>query len=194
MEEKKQTIRDRMMSSMEGINEKEASDFINEFLETVQEPVKRVPENVFREIFLPVFAGTGQGREKDTQNFIAHWCGIVGSGYSEAEVYNIRGELLFKVPPIFNSENIHAETQKGGSKSYEAIFNQYIDDAAVNQTRARHEIAARMANRLETVIDTAKPDSAVEQWDIIFKHYGLVKKDQPKDTSASKTIDEDFEF
>ena len=86
---------ERMMEHMVASEFKEEDSFIKDITEQIKEPPRRIPENVFREIFLPVFAGTGgEELEKKTGEFCAHWAGIVGSHSESAEVVDVQGNKL----------------------------------------------------------------------------------------------------
>lgn len=184
----------RLMQAVTEVNKSEALDFINEVDSIVHEDVVKVPEPVFRDIFLPVFKGEVKHNQRD---FIAHWMGIAGGPTSPVEVVDLKGDVIFTVPPIYDTERVLTDRSKG--KSYSSMFSLLAEDSRVFAQRAAVEFAAAAAERIEGQIDNTKP-SSIQQWKIIFDHYGITRKDatsQPSgivDTDPAKSIEKDFEF
>lgn len=193
MAEKEERI-ERMMKQMDQFDKAEAADFITDMMEQIKEPVKRIPENVFREIFLPVFAGLDPDLEKRTGEFTAHWAGVVGSAMEPADIVDVQGNKLFTVPPLYDNTRLNTEDQKFGVESYRHIFGSLIDNASVNPRAAVGEFSEAATKRLDALI---KP--AVEQrnpWEEVFSYYNLIEKPETEATAAdsSKKIDDDFTF
>ena len=193
MIEKKDRI-DRMMEQMDQFDKAEAADFISGMMEQIKEPVKRIPENVFREIFLPVFAGLDPDLEKRTGEFTAHWAGVVGSPMEPADIVDVQGNKLFTVPPLYDSSRLNTEEQKFGVESYRHIFGSLIDNASVNPRAAVGEFSAAATKRLDALI---KPSETPHNpWEEVFSFYKLIQK--PEGTSSvqesNKRSDDDFSF
>lgn len=186
----------RVMGSMTQFDEKEAGDFIKGFVDEVKEPVKNIPENVFREIFLPVFAGLNPEYEDRVGDFTAHWIGILGSPTEPANIVNMQGEVLFKVPPIYDTARMNQEGTVVGSESYKSIFGNLVDGASVNPTMAVGEFGQAITKRLDAVIKHDEVPVDQNPWKPVFAFYGLV--DKGDDTAAASTnqapLDDDFKF
>ena len=78
--------------------------FINELINVTDSGKKSIPEPVFKEIFLPFF--TGEKTANAEQPVIQHWMGLVGSATAPADVVDIQGNVLFEVPPMYDTTRI----------------------------------------------------------------------------------------
>ena len=188
----------RMLETMQGFDEEEAGSFIEDIMAQIKEPPKRVPENVFREIFLPVFAGLDPDLEKKTHEFTAHWAGIVGSQMESAQVVNMQGETLFTVPPICDTSRLVDTKGVVGKDSYKNIFGNLVDSVTVNPQAAIGEFTMAASKRLNAALKHDEIPPSENPWMPVFAFYGLVQGEagvpQPASQETGKKIDEDFEF
>lgn len=184
----------RMMDQMTKFDENEAADFITEMMTQIKEPNRRIPENVFREIFLPVFAGLDPDMEKRTQEFTAHWAGVVGSAMEPADVVDVQGNKLFTVPPLYDSSRLMVDEKGSGTGSYRHIFGSLIENASVNPTAAAGEFSAAASDKLNRIIKSEPLTN--NPWGEVFSFYGLIEKQDsvPAANSGSTTLDDDFSF
>lgn len=187
---------DRMMGQMQQFDTNEAADFITDMMTQITEPPKRIPENVFREIFLPVFAGLDPDMEKRTAEFTAHWAGVVGSPMEPAEIVDVQGNKLFVVPPLYDSSKLNTEEQGFGVNSYRHIFGSLVDTSAINPQAAAGEYVTAVSKRLDGLIK--EPTPAKNPWEEVFSFYNLIKKSDdvqsPTTGPASDNLDDDFVF
>lgn len=183
---------ERMMNHMTSSDFKEEDTFIKDFTELTKEPVKRIPENVFRELFLPVFAGTGDAElERKTGEFCAHWAGIVGSHSDSAEVVDVQGNKLFTVPPLIATNLLNPTEEGFKAGMYGRTLTAMTDAARVNPRMAAAEYAAAMGEKLDKVIQ--KTDN--NPWEQVFSFYGLIPNAAVTPTADKNTdLDEDFDF
>lgn len=193
MSEKEIDVAKRIMNSINTLDMNEAEEFINNVLEVTSEPPVRVPENVFKELFLPVFSGQDVEREKNAQNFISHWMGLVGSASAEAEVVNINGEKIFTVPPIVDTSVLKTTTHRSGSQGYAEITQEFQDQAKLLPGLAIKEFSEKIGGRISEHLEK-KPDPS--GWVKIFQHYNLIPKSktEEKTESDNRSLDEDFDF
>lgn len=186
----------RVMGSMTQFDEDEASDFIKGFVNEITEPVKNIPENVFREIFLPVFAGLTPDQENRIGDFTAHWVGIVGSPTEPANIVNMQGDVLFKVPPIYDTSRMNQEGSVAGAESYKSIFGNLVDGVVINPIVAVGEFGQAITKRLDAVIKHDEVPVDQNPWKPVFAFYGLIEKNEGTDSASNNqtSLDDDFKF
>ncbi len=186
----------RVMGSMTQFDEDEASDFIKGFVNEITEPVKNIPENVFREIFLPVFAGLSPDQENRIGDFTAHWVGIVGSPTEPANIVNMQGDVLFKVPPIYDTSRMNQEGSVAGAESYKSIFGNLVDGVVINPIVAVGEFGQAITKRLDAVIKHDEVPVDQNPWKPVFAFYGLIEKNEGTDSASNNqtSLDDDFKF
>jgi hypothetical protein len=185
---------ERMLERMQSVDLEEASSFIQDLTNQIAEPIRRVPENVFREVFLPVFAGLDPELEKRTQEFAAHWAGVVGSAMEPAEIVDVQGNKLFTVPALVDTSRLNQSSFVVGKDSFRSIFGNLIETAAIHPQMAVGEFTAAASKRLDTTIKQGQSSS--NPWEEVFSYYGLVQKKEENTSSAAAptTLDDDFEF
>lgn len=190
VEARQRRLAENITKQIETIDMESERDFINAVTETITEPMKKIPEPVFREIFMPYFTGEKKPTEKDPA--IAHWAGLVNGGTESAEVVDMKGETLFIVPPLYNSRAINTlRTER--SQGYTAIFTEFADQSMVHKASATREMASQLATKLDKVIAPDEKSSA-EGWRKIREHYGLVPKQEGGTASAKPLAEDDPDF
>jgi hypothetical protein len=172
------------MQHMASVIMDDASEFETIMKDTVLKEEKRaVPENVFREIFLPFFKG--EVKASNEADYVAHWAGLVGPS-SPATVVDIQGKPLFDVPPLFDTASLN--TERTGQR-YENTLFQYVDQARVHPAIAQAEYVENMAPKLEALLP--KEPTNAEGWRKIYEYYDLTGE-KTKTASEQKPDAEDF--
>lgn len=184
---KETDIKQRMMDSLTHADLSEADAFAKEVYDAIKEPNVRVPENVFREIFLGAFAA---GENENVGPALAHWMGIVDSPTAEADVVDMSGNVLFTVPPVFETSRI--DTDAVGPR-YSAFLYEYADQAKIHPALAQPELVANMENRLTGHLGNSKESPYIDQWKGIFQRYGLIQPDGKTTNKPAASVEEDFE-
>lgn len=192
-EERRRRLAENMTREITRVDMESERDFIDNLMGEIVEPLKKVPEPVFKEIFLPYFTGEKKATEKDAA--IAHWIGLVNGGTEAAEVVNMKGEVLFVVPPLYDSSNIDT-LKKAKGRSFSSIFTEFTDQASVHRGTAIREMTENLAEKLDSVVKTETPaDSDKPSWGKIRQYYGLAGAPEVKSaTPARKTVEEDPDF
>ncbi len=198
MSEENSTRLGRLMEKLGAEDLAAEGDFISEMTKAIKEPPKRVPEYVFREIFLPAFAGTDPEVSKKSGDFIAHWVGVVGSPTESAEVVDHVGNVLFNVPPIYDSSLLNTTKAERPSMSYSSILTNLSETSKVNPQAAWGEFAHKTTERLDSSL-SAQSDSnpTVQGWSKIFEYYGIVPAKAKEESTAPNTqgdLNDDFVF
>lgn len=182
----------------EAINHGHYEDSEHVIVDLMKEIEKRpqIPENVFRELFLPHFAGTSKDGEAGMRNAIEHWTGLVG-GNTEAELIDTAGNVSVIVPPLFDDNMISNNYKTSLSRVVENAMNAYADDAKQLPARANAELAVTSA---EIVSDVLKNNAqAVEKntqaWANLFAHFGLLPKtSENSSVGPAAPIPDDMQF
>ena len=65
-----------------------------------EEPHPRIPEEMFRKIYLPMFAGVEEDKRAIKVDYHS-WMGVAGDHRTPVDVVDAQGKVLFTVPPIF---------------------------------------------------------------------------------------------
>ena len=146
--------------------------FINDLLEAVAVPKARIPEPVFREIFLPYF--TGEKEASRNEDAIAHWVGLVGSGTESADVVNVKGEILFEVPPMYDSSRISTVKTDDDTTNLGTIFTVYAEQASVHSALGNKYLGEELAKKTK-YFKQDHPEGPT--WKPVLEYYGLIKKE-----------------
>ena len=146
--------------------------------------IRSIPERVFREVFLPMFAG------KENLLYPAStriWANIAGGYFSQVNVVNEQNEILFTVPPLLNinavnpvsSEEIPISHVLETAKQYALIHpvqgSLYLED----QLTKRSLLMRAPNNVLEDI----------ETWNKIFERYGYPIITEVKDLEQKTNPD-----
>lgn len=190
LEERRRRFAESITKQIETIDMEAERDFINSVTETITEPLKKIPEPVFREIFMPYFTGEKKPTEKDPA--IAHWAGLVNGGTEAAEVVDMKGEVLFVVPPLYNSRVIDT-LRKDRSQSFSSIFTEFADQSTVHKPSATREMAGQLAKKLDKAIST-EDRSTASGWQKIREHYGLAPKQASAGQGPKARAEDDPDF
>lgn len=190
LEERRRRFAENITKQIETIDMEAERDFINSVTETITEPLKKIPEPVFKEIFMPYFTGEKKPTEKDPA--IAHWVGLVNGGTEAAEVVNMKGEVIFVVPPLYNSRAINT-LREDRSQSFSSIFTEFADQSTVHKPSATREMAGQLAKKLDKAI-SPEEQSTANGWMKIREHYRLAPKQAPATQGPKVRAEDDPDF
>lgn len=166
---------------------------INEAYESLvvqpMQQIKVLPEQIFVEVFLPVFCG--ERRIEDYPNCFIDWISIAGSPNMEVGIIDEMNQLLFKVPPLFDTQIIPLNHDRH-SKSYSEIFEMYelhnrrLSITGENYiTQAIEEKAGELQHR------SPNYQKYYDQWQAIFLRYG---KSQPTLTQPTPIVEDELVY
>lgn len=148
------------------------------FDELVTKPLQdaaRLPEDIFKNLFLPYFNGE---KKVEGTDILAKWYMIAGSALQEVSVIDGRGNELFRVPPIQRTSIYDplANANKDGSKKGEmsigeisAFAEQLSSTIPIRGVTFRERAMDSKIEQLSTV-ELALKDDAV-RWQAIFDRY-----------------------
>ena len=179
-------VTERLINAIQTLDQAAAQTEIDEVMSEIQaEENVKVPEHVFREIFLPVFSG----QLKEDKDFIAHWIGLVGSPVSAADVVDPQGNVLFEVPPIYETNRL--STDRHGPR-YESFLIEYSEQSKLHPALGQKIFVESSAEKLETAFADKTPN--VEGWRKVFKYYGMIPDTgKTPQATVSRSVEDDFE-
>lgn len=164
-------------------------DFINDMLNQITEPPKKIPEPVFREIFLPYF--TGEKTPDANNSAIAHWIGLVGSASEVADIVNVKGEVLFQVPPMCDSSRLNV-TDRGNGRNFAQIFTTYGEESKVHPAMGQRYLVEELSKKADVGIPEVESKGVT--WEPCLRHYNLLPKETKAIKSQAAQDDDDFIF
>lgn len=163
---------------------KQASDIDRIHQLIVEEPKKhasRLPENIFRDYFLPVFAGLAP-----MGTHYEEWISIAGAPSAEVSIVNETG-VLFNVPPLMNTDHIKRERPEG-AMPFAAIVSMAQAFRTKSGAQGENVMTKQGIERYKASHDT-KHDYSVDEkrWIDIFQRYGVLPA-TPTDNTAKEAI------
>lgn len=186
---KMRQLAEQFNKNLNTINQEAERDFINELIEVVTPPLKKVPEPVFREIFLPYF--TGEKVPTKDNDVLAHWAGIVGSATDAAEVVNVKGEVLFEVPPLIDTSHLVISRKEDNGVNFGKIFEVYEDQARVHPNLGKNYLVEELSKKSATTLGGSQDTTG---WVPVLKHYNLLPEEQKVVSQKNAPGDDDLVF
>ena len=183
-------LADKFTNQLSSIDAKVEKDFINGVLDAITTPKTKIPEPVFREIFLDYF--TGEKVPTKSEDAIAHWVGLVGSATEAAEVVNVKGEVLFEVPPMYDTSRVNTVKEDGDNTNLGTIFTVYSEQAVVHRSLGNRYLAEELAKKTRYIDD--KPSQQGPSWEPVLRYYGLMPEKQAVIENKNTNSDDDLEF
>lgn len=173
------------------IDEENERQFIRGMIDAIQEPPVKIPEAVFREIFLPYFIGS---KIPDANsNPVAHWAGLVGGATEPADVIDVKGDVIYRVPPLYDTARIDAGKADKGL-GFAAIFETYRDQASVHAALGINYLIEQLTNKADKNLPSGTGED--KGWETILRHYNLIEDAAGPKSEASTAVpgDDGLEF
>lgn len=161
------------------VDRAESSSYIDDLIKTVDLPNPKIPENVFKELFYPYLIGDKES--SDDNQVLAHWCGVVGSASQEVDIVNVKGDVLFTVPPVYDTSVI-ATTDKLPLPSFGAIFTELGEQAMIHPDIARGYFKEAIVPKFQSKVG----ETDMSAWIPALTFYGLMKPDDNKAPTGEK--------
>lgn len=163
------------------------NDVSSALTQIAQEDVARLPEDQFREIFLPLFkryfwkllgisAEDAKAMVLPHQVGIADWISIAGTPYKEVQVFDPRtGEVLFTCPALFDYNGINpvrrADDRVNMPVAEIAAMAEKL--RLVHPKASERYLVTELSKRSLFVNSGAKLANTVMRWNEVFKRYGM---------------------
>ncbi len=141
----------------------------------------RLPENIFRDYFLPAFAGSvplGKHYEE--------WISIAGAPTAEVAIVDASGSnILFNVPALMNTDHIK-RTRPEGALPFASIVTMAEAFRTRSAAASQNVMTAQGMDRYKASHDSSHDYTPIEKrWLEIFQRYGYV----PVQTGAAAAVE-----
>lgn len=157
--------------------------------------ISNVPERVFREVFLPMFAGKEDLVYPATTQI---WANIAGSYYAPVNIVNEKNEILYTVPPLMNNKAVNpVSSDEIPIAHVVATAKQY---ANMHPAQGAAYLDAELTKRSLLMRLPSNVLEDIATWNKIFERYGypvIMETEtliQKNGNEASPAGDGDFEF
>ena len=152
----------------------------------------RIPENLFKNVFLGLFANLENQHPDAT---IQNWISIAGNPFAQVDVVDNDG-ILFTVPAIYDKDAVNpAAMNRAEPLSHIVAIAQKL--ALRSPIEGQNYIANKYNATRETVRGKADVLSNIERWNVIFERYNLpelmaLEKKQSATTPVPKSNQDDI--
>lgn len=157
-----------------------------------EEAPKQLSEQIFREVFLPMFLGKPNERYPDIRP--GNWITYAGSPHSAVEVFDDASrKVLFTVPPMIESQLIAPMTTNLPVDLKHVTMQAQLYQNSLPQV-AENYLMEELTKRTSSMKSSADVSGTVAAWKKILAHYGLLAvSDAPATSSNKPAIDLDYE-
>lgn len=152
-------------------------DFINtvfgELNRIAEDDIARLPEDIFIEVFMPLFAGEELKHPKEAT--IAGWISVAGTPYKEVDIFDkATGKVLFRCPPLFDYNGINpvrsvADRQNRPIAEVAAMAEKL---RMIHPKQSEHYLVTELSKRSLLLNSGARLAQNVLRWNEVFKRYG----------------------
>lgn len=161
------------------------------FSELVERPAKEInqlPENIFKQYFLPFFCGEVNTNK---QNFLVQWISIAGTPIKEVEIIDENGNKLFNVPAIMDSTIIDVKNTKEGQSFFDITVNYELHRKqlpVIGETYLRNSLDERFKT---LTTNSSSHEINERQWNEIFIRYGKIKDPAIEEVKKEDRLSDD---
>lgn len=149
----------------------------------VEEPKRmanRLPEQIFRDYFLPVFAG-----DVPNGKHYEEWISIAGAPSAEVAILGENGQVLFNVPPLMNTDHIK-RIRPEGAIPFASIVSMSEAFRGKSGAAADQQMTTDGMRRYRASHDSNHDYTPEEKrWLEIFQRYGIVSAASNVETPAA---------
>lgn len=153
----------------DSLSSKELDDIATALGEAEQESMSVCPEDVFKELYLPVFSG-----QVINDRAVNAWIYMAGGVSKRVKVIDGNGNVLFVVPAWYSTHHMRIDAPKDTSiPSFSEIVAQAM--MCVNHSPMRAVAAFQEATltHLTKNIDKTSDNALHGEWEKIFARYGI---------------------
>ncbi len=129
----------------------------------------RLPEEIFKETFLPLFAG--QIKDGPNSKLTTNWIGIAGSPMLPVDIIDSKDNVLFTVPPLMSSDFVGLGSQRAG-RTFNSIFKEAKEQASRVPVLGQVIIANEGSKKIKEMKPSLDNED-VKQWESIMKRYNI---------------------
>lgn len=161
-------------------------DGIADSLEQAGSNISVLQERLFVRIFLPFFCGE---EVQEKEKIMQAWINTAGGQYKPIDVVNEKGEVIYRVPPLFDREAWITNIPNHSQPALSDVATTAQQLANVSPRRAQayldNELNSRGFNNKKHTLDLAI--QGLIQWNAIFERYGKPKITIPGMEEVIKT-------
>lgn len=95
----------------------------------VNVPNAKLPEHVFKQLFLPLLAG--EIKETEISNLMIYWISVAGSPTGDIDIIDTRGDVLFTLPSVLNTTMIDPSNHASGLSDLYTEAQMYFNQLPV---------------------------------------------------------------
>jgi hypothetical protein len=136
-----------------------------------EENVAKLPEDIFREVFLPLLAGDATLKHKAG---IADWISIAGTPYKEVDVFDPATKaVLFRCPPLFdyNGVNPVRDPSNRGQRPVADIVAMADKLTNLHPNQGIAFLTTELGKRALTMNSSSRLAPNVKRWTEVFQRY-----------------------
>lgn len=139
-------------------------------LKSNEDALRELPETIFVERFLPLFAGEIEDND-ERQIRLQEWDAVAGTRFRGVRIIDHRRAVLFTVPALYSS-SIAVKSQSRAT-SFEAIHEQADQQARFGPiSRQLFEAKAMDMKARELLQGMTYPPAELNAWRAVFQRYG----------------------
>lgn len=161
-------------------------DAVVEMLQMKEDvPNARIPEDIFRRAYLPMFAGIPEEKWPVAGITLNNWYGVSGGPHFEVDVIDTKGNVLFTVPPIVPPPSTRAMAKFAeDGHGVGSAFNK-AREVGRNIPIEGEIIARQEVQRIQPRFSRRYENDYRMRWAPIFGYYGFLSNVKPTIDVAS---------
>lgn len=133
-----------------------------------EDSTNTIPEVNFVQVFLPFFAGD----ESNPYNVdLSNWLTVAGSPYRPVNIANERGEVIYQVPAIIQSNTLSPKEHSPQGSIFELLANTN-QMTAISPRRGAAYFKEHLSRVHDGLVDKTVDAEAIRKWNAIFTRYG----------------------
>ena len=137
-----------------------------------QGPRQVYPEVKFKQYFAPFFLGVFELPPQ--YNLLNLWVSEVGSYHVEVDIIDNNGNVLFTVPPVFNTNGININSNATSPIRFNGLEVEYKAEAMNNPEGAIVQYYNGISHKLGSLFNGYSPDPGhIDKWLKIFAFYNV---------------------
>jgi hypothetical protein len=158
----------------------------------VNQPRGKIPEEIFKQHFLPYFAG--EKPITTESKIMEQWISVAGTPMSEVNVINNTGEVLFSVPSLFDTKIIDTVIKDRKSSLTDIYTNSEVRSSRIPSEGIAY-LARALTDKVQNIAGTSKVDIENKQrWETIMQRYDKQSKSNSSNTVNNSSNEDDFEY
>jgi hypothetical protein len=152
-------------------------------------PRAKLPEHIFKNLFLPVLSGAVNVEEAD--RIYVYWISVAGSPTAEIDVIDTKNNVLFTLPPVINSEMINSVDRRT------ALQDIYTEGKLRENNLpilGQQYLIPRLGNKVQEFLSSTTDDRAIKITEILARYDIKPKNTEVKQVTAVIDDDDDLVY